>query len=168
MATLPESFDVPYRNPLIERSGMLTTAWTNFFRSLFDRLLPLGAERSCQIANNQSGAADVVGLKVNARAVSQAVVDYLIQRVTTSTGATELVESGIFILAYRPTDEDWDLSIVSEETPDDAGVDFSVTADGQVQYTSSDITGTPSISRVLWRMRTLAGKSTQYSSQGTR
>lgn len=168
MATPSNSFEVPYRDVVVEREGLLSSVWTNFFLSLFERVIPLGSERSFQLANNQSSAADVDGLKVNSRAVSQAVVEFLVQRVTTGAGATELVESGSFILTYNPTAADWSISLTNINSPDNSGVDFTVTATGQVQYTSSNITGTASISRVFWRMRTLAGKSTQYSSQGTR
>lgn len=167
-ATSTESIDVPYRDPVTDQSSLLTTSWSNFFRSLFERIMPLGVERSFQLVNNQSAPADVVGLKVNARAVSQAIVEYLVQRVTTGSGATELIESGSFLLTYNPTTADWNFFAININNPDDSGVGFSVDPGGQVQYSSSSITGTASISRVLWRMRTLAGKSSQYSSQGTR
>lgn len=169
MATpVTDSFDVPYQDAVVDNKRFLTTTWTNFFRSLYERLSPLGIERSFPLVNNQAAPADIDGLKVNSRAVSFATFDYLVQRVTTGVGATELIESGTINLTYRPTDEDWDRSVVIGELPDDAGIEFTVTADGQVQYTTSNITGTASISRVIWRMRTMAGKSALYSSQGTR
>lgn len=168
MATPSDSFDVPYSSTVIDKTLMLTAGWVNFFRSLYDRLMPLGIERSFQIPNNIASAADVESLKVNARSVSQAIVEFLVQRVTVGVGATEVIESGSFMLTYNPTSADWQYTPVLINLPDDSGVDFTVTTDGQVQYTSSNITGTGSISRVVWRMRTLAGKSSQYSSQGTR
>lgn len=168
MATPTQSFDVPYRDNVVDRSGLLSTSWASFFRSLYDRVFPLGVERTSQLENNQSSAADIEGMKVNARSLSQAVVEYLVQRVTAGDDAVELIESGLFILSYRPTDEDWGLSVVSEEQPDDAGIEFTVTSSGQVQYTTSDIAGDASLSRIVWRMRTMAGKSAQYSSQGAR
>ena len=111
---------------------------------------------------------DVTDLKFNFRGVSQATVDFLIQRVTTSTGATELIESGIFVVSYNPTSDDWSLTMIGTPGPDDSGVDFSIDSSGQVQYRSSSITGTASISRVIWKARTLAGKHSSYSTIGTR
>ncbi len=168
MATPTESFDVPFRERVLDAIGLLSSPWTWFFKSVYERLYPLGIERSFALVNDQAAPADVIGLKVNARGVSQAFVEYLIQRVTTGGSAIELIETGLFTLSYRPTDESWDLEVIHEEQPDDSGVDFTVTADGQVQYTSTDATGDPSISRMFWRLRTLAGKSDQYSSQGAR
>jgi hypothetical protein len=168
MAIVRDSFDVPYRDRLVERGGFLTNTWQGLFRTLFDRVYPLGSERQFTLENNQSTPAAITELKVNSRAVSQATIDYLIQRVTTGGSAVQLIESGVFVLTYNPTDSDWNIHVINEELPDDAGVDFTVDEDGQVKYTSTDITGTPSISRIIWRMRTLAGKSAQYSSAGVR
>ncbi len=168
MAISSESFDVPLKERLSDASDLVSSAWSSFFRSIYDRLYPLGIERSFTIVNNQAGAADVTGLKVNPRGVSQAIVEFLVQRVTTGGGAVELVESGSFNLTYNPTAEDWNITLTQINVPDNSGVDFTVTDEGQVQYTSTNITGDASISRIFWRMRTIAGKSTQYSAQGTR
>lgn len=168
MAIAQESLSVPYNDRSVDKEGYLSDIWTRFWQSLFDRVYPLGVENSFTLANNQSAAADIEGLKVNSRAVSMAIVEFLVQRVTTSTGATELIEAGSFILSYNPTANDWNISLTNINAPDNSGVDFTVTALGQVQYTSTNITGTASISRVVWRMRTLAAKSALYSSQGAR
>lgn len=166
MATPQTSFRVPLADKLSTITGFVSQPWEIFFRALSEMLLPLGAERAFELTNNQSVAADIVGLKFNRRSVSQAVVEFLVQRVTTSTGATELVESGSFILTYNPTADDWNISLTNINTPDNSGVDFTVTTAGQVQYTSSNITGVHSISRVVWRARTLAAKNSIYSTQG--
>lgn len=165
MASPQDSFDVPYRDPVVDSGGMLSVVWTQFFRAFFERLMPLGSERSFTLANNQAAPADVVGLSFSSRAVSQAVVEFLVQRVTTDTGAIEKIETGSFTLSYNPTANDWNIALTQINLPDNSGVDFTVTAAGQVQYTSTNETGTPSISRVIWRSRVLAGKSAQYSSQ---
>jgi hypothetical protein len=168
MAIVRDSIEVPYRDPVVEPTGLLSQIWISFYRALFDRVYPLGVERQFSLVNNQATPADITDLKVNSRAVSQATVDFLVQRVTTGVGAVELIESGSFILTYNPTAEDWNISLTNINSPDNSGVDFTVTASGQVRYTSSNETGTASISRVVWRMRTLAGKSSQYSSSGAR
>lgn len=157
-------FDLPLREMLLEAAGQLTQPWAWFFRAIHERLKPLGIEKTFTLVNNQASAADVTGLVFDLRQTSQAIVEYLVQRITTSTGATELVESGIFIVSYMPTSATWELHSVSADTPDNSGVTFSVTSAGQVQYTSTNITGTASISKLTYRARTLGGKNSQYSS----
>ena len=168
MAISSESFDLPVRERIADAGSIVSSVWASFFRSIYDRLYPLGIERTFTIVNNTAAPADITGLKVNARGVSQAFVEFLVQRVTTGGGAVELIESGSFNLTYNPTAEDWNITLTQINVPDNSGVDFTVTATGQVQYTSSNVAGTASISRMFWRMRTLAGKSSQYSSQGAR
>lgn len=167
MAILKDSFDVPLQDPITHHGGMSQT-WAWFFRSVYERLYALGAEKSFQLANNQSSAADIDGLRLNKRGVSQAVVDYLVQRVTTGSGAQELIESGTLIFAYKPTSDTWEIVPVSEDLPTDAGVTISITSAGQVQYTTTSISGTPFISRIVWRSRSLIGKHPSYSSVGSR
>lgn len=111
---------------------------------------------------------DITDLKFNLRGVSQATVDFLIQRVTTSGGATELIESGMFVVSYNPTSADWSLTMIGTPGPDDSGIDFSIDSNGQVQYVSTSITGTASISKITWRSRTLGAKNSLYSSVGAK
>lgn len=162
------SFDVPYKTPALEKGGMLTPAWVAFFRALFERVLSLGAERNYEISNNQVGAADITGLRFDYRNVSQVAIDYLIQRITTGGGAVEKLETGIFLLVYKPTSNSWSKVSIGTSGPDVSGVTLTVTATGQVQYTSTNITGTHSISKITWRARTLAAKHTSYSTVGSR
>jgi len=253
MATPVKTFDVPYKDKIQDKSGIVATSWSYFFRSIWERLYALGQEKSFVIVNNQVAAADLVGMVFSSKGVTQVVVDFLIQRVTTGASAVELIESGFFILTYRPTLAEWQITLIQTDTPDDSGVEFTITpiaftatydhttglwtksglalingqsvtlaaatalptgytvattyyvtsatsstfklsataggsavtaatdngtgtqtvtpthaADGQVQYTSSNITGTASISSIFWRARTLGGKNSQFSSLGAR
>lgn len=111
---------------------------------------------------------NIDAMKFNYKGVSQATVDFLIQRVTTSTGATELIETGIFVVSYNPTSENWSLTMIGTPGPDDSGIDFTIDSEGQVQYVSTSITGTASISRINWRARTISAKHSSYSTAGTR
>lgn len=167
MADIKESLEVPYKTPMLE-GGFLNHLWSWFFRAVQERLRPLGIESFFDLANGQASAADIDGLNFDSGTVSQATIDYLVQRVTTSTGATEEIESGILIATYNPTSEDWNLHAVDENNPDDAGITFSITSEGQVQYTTDTITGTASISRIVWRARTLSAKHSTYSRQSNR
>ena len=168
MGGLATSFEVPYKESMLDSLGILTRSWEWFFRSLWERLYPLGIEKSFTLLNDQSMAAPIDGMIFNFRGVSQAIVEYLVQRITTGTGATDLVESGILIFTYNPIDEAWSLDVVHEETPDDAGIEFSITDAGQVEYTTTSITGDSFISNVFWRARTLGGKNKNYSAVGKR
>ncbi len=169
MATPNVTFDVPLKTKFFEATGSLSIAWQSFFQVLFERVYPLGAEKSFEIVNNQAGAADITGLRFDYRGVSQAAVDYLIQRVTTGGGAVELIETGTFRAVYRPTSNSWDLvQDADADQPDNSGVVLSITSTGQVQYTSTNTTGTAHISKFYYRARTLAGKHSSYSSVGVR
>lgn len=168
MASLQQTFDIPFKTIMLESGGLLTPAWISFFRSLYERVFTLGVEKSFDIVNNQAGVADITGLRFDHRGVSQVAIDYLIQRVTTSTGAVEKIETGIFLLAYKPTANTWSKVVIGTAGPDTSGVTITVTALGQVQYTSTNVAGTAHISRMVWRARTLAGKHSSYSAVGTR
>lgn len=90
------------------------------------------------IANNQSSPADITGLSVDSSLNKIFKVEYGITR---RHGATELLEQGFFSGTYKPSALTW--SIVGEtSTGDDAGVTFSITSAGQLQYTSSNLSGT--------------------------
>jgi hypothetical protein len=137
--------------------------WEVFFRGIVKALLPLGLEKSFQLVNNQAVAADITGMNLTSQIVSHGIFEYLIQRVTTGAGAVELLEAGMFHLVFRPTSNLWVIVVIGSPGPSISGVTFSVTAKGQVQYTSVNIGGTPSISKITWRVRTLAAKNSQYS-----
>lgn len=111
--------------------------------------------------------ADISDLRFDKKGVSASFVDFCIQRVTTGTGATELVETGLFVCSYNPTSDDWSLTVIGTPGPDDSGVDLLIDADGQGQYRSSLISGTESISRIFWKARTLGGKHSSYSQAGS-
>lgn len=159
-------FEVPIRDLVLQPSGYLNRPWEAFFRFVQQRLDSLGSEKFFQLTNNQVAAANVEGLAFNADGTSQAVVDFLIQRVTTSTGATELITSGTFHAVYKPTSLNWAIVTMGTPGPSTSGITFSITATGQVQYTSTNITGTASISKLTYRARTLSGKNSLYSQVG--
>lgn len=161
-------FGIAQREPIAGEGGMLSQSWIFFFRKLFDRLSGYGDEKSFNLINNQSAAANVVGLKFDARLTSYALLEYFVRRITTGSGATVLHEAGILIFTYNPTAETWSKVTVSEHSPNDAGIVLSITAAGQVQYTTTNMTGTASISTLHWRVRTMGAKNAIFSSVGGR
>lgn len=90
-------------------------------------------ETSFSAANNQSSPADVTGFAFNNLNVRS--FKALVSVSIVATGS--LFE--VYELMGIQTGVGWQLSQVS--TGDDSGVDFSVTTLGQVQYTSSNVTG---------------------------
>lgn len=158
MAFDVKALGVPYQNSVVDRAGILTLVWQQFFRALYDRLNPLGIEKSFSLANNQSSAADITGMQYDYRKINQVTVEYVIQRITTGTGATELVATGIFLLTYKPVANTWHIVTIGTPGPSTSGITFSITTGGQVQYTSTNITGTPNISKITYRERTLGAK----------
>lgn len=162
MKSTPETLQIPNQTSITNKNGEMSQPWESFFRGVQSSVDPLGSERHATIVNNQSSAANVEGLSFSYKSVSQATVDYLIQRVTTGGGAVEQIETGVFYLVYKPTSNTWVLS----SGPSSAGVTLSVTSAGQVQYTSTNVGGTASISKITFRARTLAAKNSLYSTVG--
>jgi len=156
--SLGKGFNVPYRNSISDVTGLLTQPWQSFFRALQFIVAPLGYEISAPISNNVSSPANIDGMIFSPEKVNQAVVEYFIQRVTSGGGATALYAAGIFHVVYKPTAGTWHIVTVGTPGPDSSGITFSITTEGQVQYTSTNITGTANISKITWRARTLGAK----------
>lgn len=142
-----------------ENGPPITAGWFNPLRSAIiaieNYLGTLVGLTAFTIANNQSSAADVTGLLFNGTNVKVAIVDFRIRRNTTGGGATERVQTGQVAFFYKPTAATWDYSMGSQYG-DDAGVAFSITNAGQVQYTSDNQSGTADESVLKYTVRTLA------------
>lgn len=78
------------------------------------------------VADNQSSAANVTGLSFFAATIRAAIISYSVYRNSSN------YETGEIFVIYDGSD--WDISI---DKVGDAGVVFSITASGQVQYVSS-------------------------------
>lgn len=92
------------------------------------------------IANNQTSAADISGFLINGAAVRSLKVTYDLYRIST-TNTYGKAETGTLLFLYdnsAPTP--W--SIGQGNILGNAGVTFSITNAGQVQYTSTDIGAT--------------------------
>lgn len=152
------SLDVPYQTPISGDKNLITLSWQNFFRKLYDIVNPLGFEKSAQLLNNQASAVNIEGMQFDFDKVNQVTIEYIIHRITTGGGATEIVTTGIMQLAYRKVSLGWSIVPIGTPGPSVSGITFTITASGQVQYTSSNITGTASISKITYRARTLNAK----------
>ena len=99
------------------------------------------------IQNNQS-ISNVVGLVFNTGQVRSSTIDYTIYRVS-STTTSGSVEAGTIRIVYdnnAATGSKWIMGVY--DRVGDAGVVFSITDAGQIQYTSTDI-GSISYSGVM-------------------
>jgi hypothetical protein len=111
----------------------------------------INQELTATITNNQTTFADIAGMILPA-GKSGMLVDYQIQRITTSTGATELIETGCISVSKLSSS----CRLTNISSDEDAGLELDVTSSGQVQYKSSDITGVPSVSKITFKLRTLS------------
>lgn len=157
------SFKAPFTEAMVDARGLLSRAWQQFFRKISDCLKFIGDEQFFDLVNNQVGAANITPLKFDKQYTSQAIIDYVVQR-TTST--TELIQSGTKHAVYKPRANTWSLLEYGTSGPDASGITFSITSTGQIQYTSTNLGGTPSLSRIVMRIREIAGKSDLYSKVG--
>lgn len=117
---------------------------------LNSKITALQSSGSMDLVNNQMSAVDVAGMAVPSNQ-SSAVVEYRIVRRTTGTGATELVETGILLITKLAST----CRLTSLGSDENAGVTFSVTNAGQVQYQTSFVPGTADTSKIAFRLRGL-------------
>lgn len=105
------------------------------------------------VANNVSSFADVTGLSFDGTLYRSAKISFSIYRNTTGGGATELSETSEYLATYKTVSGSWEMSPIGEVG--DAGLTFEITTAGQVRYKSSNITGTPATSKlVFWATTT--------------
>lgn len=113
-------------------------------------------ETTFTIANNQAVAANVSGLAFNTGAVRSAEISYSIIR-SSSTTTTGKSEAGTMTAVYdsaATAGSKWQLAIGPVAGPG-AGVTFTITDAGQVQYTSSDIGSTTYSGEMRFRAKTI-------------
>jgi hypothetical protein len=80
---------------------------------------------------------------------------YWAKRVTTGIGATELTEGGMLQVTTDIGSKNIRL-VQMPIGPDYSGLEFSVSpSTGQIMYTSTNLTGTPSVSRMKFKIPTI-------------
>lgn len=103
------------------------------------KLVTVNAETvgSFTVANNISSASNVTGLLFSGAAIRSAHIRYESYR---KTASGELAESGTLVILYNDIAADWDLAVLGVNG--NAGVTFTITSSGQVQYVSTNLAGT--------------------------
>lgn len=145
---------IPTRN----NSDTVDASWWNILQAAgaFIESLLGGAgyqgETAFTIANNQSSPANVTGLSFTGNTQRSFEVTYQVYRNTTGGGATELAESGKLLGVYSTVAGSWEMT---QESVGNSGVTFSITNAGQVQYTSTNITGTAATSAMKFKFGTM-------------
>lgn len=95
-----------------------------------------GSFANFAVANNQLVAANITGLLFDKVTIKGAHVPFDLFR---KTDTSNVKESGTLFITHNPITDAWDISV--DSFFQDAGVTFSITSTGQVQYVSSNITG---------------------------
>ena len=161
---MADSQVVPFVDPVVESEGLtLSRSWQQFFRKIQDLVDYIDDEQSFTLVNNQAVAADLTPLTFDYRYTSQATIEYLIQRTSSSA---EAVRAGKLNVIYLPNSNSWNIADVAEVTTGTPGITFTITSSGQVQYTSTNQAGTGEISRLVFRVREMKAKSSLYSQLG--
>jgi len=148
---------VSFDRPIPDGSGDFEYNFTLPFKRVIDKTYTeetVGAgrinETQFTIANNQSSVADITGLVFDSDDVGAAFITYWVQRKHTSPNS-EVVEAGEIYVSYSSTD-DWSLT---RNSVGDAGLTITIDTDGQLQYTSSNISGDVDTSIMRFRANTI-------------
>lgn len=134
--------------------GSLVTDWATAVTGVLGEVVGPGdiVETSAAINNNVTSPTNVTALSFSSASIRGAIVDYTVYRVTTNPGAQELVEVGNMYLSFKSTANTWGIVVVGGQG---AGVTFSMTTSGQVQYISTNMTGLNYSGVIKFRARAL-------------
>jgi hypothetical protein len=90
---------------------------------------------SFALTNNQSSPANVIGAAFNTASVRSAIISYSLY---ISTSTNELSECGQIYCTFKSTAGSWELA---QNYVGISGVVFSITNAGQIQYTTTNVSG---------------------------
>lgn len=99
------------------------------------------------VANNQAVAASVTGATFDTATVRSAIITYSIYR---STSTSESTECGFVYLNYKSTAGTWDLAVAGGGS---SGITFTITTGGQLQYTSTNLSGTGYVGKLKYQAK---------------
>jgi hypothetical protein len=137
--------------------GEPSTGWAvEVTKALIELLGPNDIpETSFNVANNISVFTNISNLVFNTGAVRSATIDYSIYRIS-DTVTYGNVEAGTIKIIYdnnAPVNSKWTLGVYNQVGT--AGMQFSITDAGQVQYKSSNILGTGYSGEMHFRAKSL-------------
>lgn len=108
-------------------------------------LISTGGTQGSIAIDNAAGPLDVTGLVFNSANITAARVLYHLER---RTDSQDLMERGEMFIGFNNETNQWEIQ--TQSFGDDAEVVFSITAAGQVQYTSVNIVGTTYSGTLRW------------------
>lgn len=111
-------------------------------------------DTSFTIANNQSSAASVTSLLIDGVSTRSFILDYSIYR-QTDTALSAVAQVGQLRGVYNTQSSTWFMS--DDYSGQNSGVTFSIQPSGQIQYTSSNITGTNYVGSMKYAIRKTFG-----------
>jgi hypothetical protein len=112
----------------------------------------IGPETLVTIQNNQAVAANIPTFILNPVNIRSGVAEYYVHRVTVGPN-TEVAEAGTLYFLYNDSLNAWTVAQVGNNVAA-TGVVFTITTAGQVQYTSTNLSGTHT-GRMKFRLRVL-------------
>lgn len=133
--------------------GSDTTGWATAVTQVLNDLLGPNdiLETAFNVANNQTSFADVTGLTFNGASVRAANITYSVFRVSTANPSGH-TETGTIQIDY---DNNLGWSINQGSILGSAGIEFSITGAGQIQYKSTDINALNYVGTMKFRARAL-------------
>jgi len=131
--------------------GEAVTAWAEDVTDVLGSVSGVNDKSitSVGILNNQSSPVNVTGLAFSVSAVRSFEAPYIVYR---TNGTDVETESGILRGNYNSQSADWNFTY---DRVGDAGVEFVITAAGQVQYYSDNITGGTYTGLIKYKASTL-------------
>lgn len=137
--------------------GEEATSWAQAVTDVLNTLLAPGdiLETSFAIANNVSSDTNINGLVFDSGSIRAANITYAVYRMSTANPSGN-AESGTIQLTFDNSAAPGSKWIVAVQNSGNAGITFTCTDAGQVQYKSTDI-GTPGYSgQIKFSARTLS------------
>lgn len=143
-----ETFEIPLEN---ENPGY-GEELSDFFVAVADALSSVQQPNdilvtAANIANNVSSPSNIPGFSFNTAEVQSVNCEYLIKR-TTDVPAQVLIESGFVEGNFDGTQ--WAISI---RATGDSGILLTITPAGQIQYTSSNLSGSNYAGQITFKAR---------------
>lgn len=137
--------------------GSEATDWAQAVTDVLATLLAPGdiLQTTATINNNVAVATNVNGLLFDPAQVRAANVDYSVYR-TSSTTLSGAAESGTIHLIYDNNASAGSKWTLSQRKNSDAGISFSITDTGQIQYMSSNIGATSYSGTMKFSAKTLS------------
>jgi hypothetical protein len=134
--------------------GSAATGWAEEVTSVLNDVIGPDdiLESSFNVVNNQVAFTDVIGLIFNTASVRSAIVQYSVYRISTAN-PSGFAETGEMRLIY---DNNIGWSIAIGNVVGNSGVDFDITAGGQIQYKSNDINSLNYSGVIHFRAKALA------------